>query len=82
MYDAVINSLYKDIFIVEKGSHNDTWAVEMGNYLRRLKDFMDRANTEMGLHAARPDPEDDEDDPSYQEHQKTKAKTNDQRTDL
>ena len=39
--------MFKDIFTVEKGSHNDTWAAEMGKYLRKLKDFMDRANDTM-----------------------------------
>ena len=33
---------------MEKGSHNDTWAVEMGKYLRCLKDFMDKANNKVG----------------------------------
>ena len=33
---------------MEKGTHNDTWAVEMGKYLRCLKDFMDKANSKVG----------------------------------
>ena len=42
--------MFKEIFTAARGSHNDTWAAEMGNYLRRMKDFMDRANTEMIPH--------------------------------
>ena len=47
LYDAASHALFKDKLIVQRGSHNDTWAAEMGNYLRHLKDFMDKASIEM-----------------------------------
>ena len=50
LYDAAQSAMFKEIFTAAKGSHNDTWAAEMGNYLRRMKEFMDRANSEMIPH--------------------------------
>ena len=32
--------------MIEKGTHNNTWAVDKHNYLKKLKHFMDRANYE------------------------------------
>ena len=50
LHDAATNARFKDIFIVKKGTHNDTWYVAGDKYMNKLKEFMDRANTEMIQH--------------------------------
>ena len=35
---------FKDKFVVENGTHNDTWYVDLENYLKKLDGFMKKAN--------------------------------------
>ena len=50
LYDMATKARFKDILVVETGTHNDTWHVALNEYLNKLKTFMDRANSEMARH--------------------------------
>ena len=37
LYDAATNARFKDILVVDNGTHNDTWYVALDEYLDKLK---------------------------------------------
>ena len=47
LYDAAKGARFKDLFTVNRGTHGDTWYVQLDDYLDKLRTFMDKANTEM-----------------------------------
>ena len=50
LYDMATKARFKDIFVVENGTHNDTWHVSLSEYLNKLQVFMDKARGEMARH--------------------------------
>ena len=45
LYDSAVNSKHKDLYIVEEGTHNDTWYRGGREYIGRLKQFIEKAMT-------------------------------------
>ena len=46
LYDLAEKALFKYMYVTEEGHHNDTWAINLNEYLKTLDVFMDKAREE------------------------------------
>ena len=44
MFELTEKAQFKDILVVEGGTHNDTWALKIDSYLDKLVEFTDKAH--------------------------------------
>ena len=47
LYKTADKALFKEKFVVPGGTHNDTWMLDLENYMERLNAFMKRAHKEV-----------------------------------
>ena len=46
LYKTAEKSLFKEKFVVPGGSHNDTWMIDLENYIKKVTAFMEKAHKE------------------------------------
>lgn len=45
LFDSADKSVYKDLYIVSGGRHNDTWSMARGEWYKRVKEFIYNSKT-------------------------------------